>query len=190
MVQLHKYNPHLDIIIKNKKTKAELIITAHGNPYLFKDVELLVYHAPKIKRWHITAFLQPQLDIEQYEKGLDKALNYYGISLRISEMYFTLLPVPNKPFDFGIKVFLKNYFLYEDHPRLQDAVFVQIEHLIGEKLFANTISFIEIDQLEIQKGYDYDLINLYYLHSYLETFLNSKIKNSLHLILSNHRNNS
>jgi hypothetical protein len=44
---LHHYNKDLDLIIKNKKSKAELIITANGNPYLFKEVELLVHHAPK-----------------------------------------------------------------------------------------------------------------------------------------------
>ncbi len=39
---LHQYNKDPDLIIKNKSNGAELIITAHGNPYLFKEVELLV----------------------------------------------------------------------------------------------------------------------------------------------------
>ena len=85
---LHQYNKDLDLIIKNKKSEAEIIITANGNPYLFKEVELLVHHAPKIKRWTTTAFLQPQTNIEKYENGTDKPLDYYGITIRISEMYF------------------------------------------------------------------------------------------------------
>ena len=60
---LHQYNKDLDIIIKNKKNGAELIITANGNPYLFKEVELLVHHAPVVERWKITAFLQPETDL-------------------------------------------------------------------------------------------------------------------------------
>ncbi|MBM6498104.1 hypothetical protein H9X54_002155, partial [Flavobacterium macrobrachii] len=35
---LHQYNQDLDIIIKNKTKGGELIITANGNPYLFKEV--------------------------------------------------------------------------------------------------------------------------------------------------------
>lgn len=141
---LHQYNKDLDLIIKNKKYTAKLIITANGNPYLFKEVELLVHHAPKINRWKITAFLQPDTDIEKYENSNDKPLEYYGITLRISEMYFIPLENPNKPTDLGIKVLLKNYIVHKGNPRLREAVYVQIEHLIGEKSFANDITFIEI----------------------------------------------
>lgn len=85
---LHFYNRDLDLIIKNKKSEAELIITANGNPYLFKEVELLIYHAPVVERWKITAFLQPEKNLTKYQQGTDKPLDYYGISLKISEMYF------------------------------------------------------------------------------------------------------
>lgn len=94
---LHQYNKDLDIIIKNKTKRGELIITANGNPYLFKEVELLVHHAPVIKRWKITAFLQPETNLTKYENGTDKPLDYYGITLRISEMYFIPLENPNQP---------------------------------------------------------------------------------------------
>jgi len=63
---LYEYNKDLGVIITNGKTKSELIITAKGNPYLFKDVELLVHYAPTIKPWIITAFLQPVGDIDEY----------------------------------------------------------------------------------------------------------------------------
>ena len=144
---LHLYNKDLDLIIKNKTNGAELIITANGNPYLFKEVELLVHHAPVVERWKITAFLQPETNLTKYENGTDKPLEYYGITLRISEMYFIPLENPNKPTDLGIKVLLKNYIIHKDNPRLREAVYVHIEHLIGEKSFANDIAFIEIGQL-------------------------------------------
>jgi hypothetical protein len=162
---LHQYNKDLDLIIKNKKNGVELIITANGNPYLFKEVELLVHHASVVERWKITAFLQPEMNIEKYENGTDKPLEYYGITLRISEMYFIPLENPNKPIDLGIKVLLKNYIVHKDNPRLREAVYVHIEHLIGEKAFANDIAFIEIGQLE---GDNKNQIELYNLKSYID----------------------
>lgn len=161
---LHQYNKDLDLIIKNKKNGAELIITANGNPYLFKEVELLVHHAPIVERWKITAFLQPETNLTKYENGTDKPLEYYGITLRISEMYFIPLENPNKPTDLGIKVLLKNYIVHKENPRLREAVYVHIEHLIGEKAFANDIAFIEIGQLEINQV---NFIKLYKLYNYL-----------------------
>ena len=167
---LHQYNKDLDLIIKNKTNVAELIITANGNPYLFKEVELLVHHAPDVERWKITAFLQPELNIKKYENGTDKPLDYYGINIRISEMYFIPLENPNKPTDLGIKVLLKNYIVHKDNPRLREAVYVHIEHLIGEKSFANDIAFIEIGQL---KGDCENSIELYNLKSYLDIEMKS-----------------
>ncbi len=162
---LHQYNKDLDLIIKNKTKGGELIITANGNPYLFKEVELLVHHAPVVERWKITAFLQPETNLTKYENGTDLPLEYYGITLRISEMYFIPLENPNKPTDLGIKVLLKNYIVHKDNPRLREAVYVHIEHLIGEKAFANHIAFIEIGQLESNSE---NIIELYNLKFYFE----------------------
>jgi hypothetical protein len=162
---LHQYNKDLDLIIKNKNKGGELIITANGNPYLFKEVELLVHYAVIIERWKITAFLQPETNITKYENGTDKPLEYYGITLRISEMYFIPLENSNKPTDLGIKVVLKNYIVHKDNPRLREAVYVHIEHLVGEKTFANDIAFIEIAQLEADNKNE---IELYNLKSYID----------------------
>ncbi|MFY8181942.1 MAG: hypothetical protein ACOVLG_09200 [Flavobacterium sp.] len=162
---LHQYNKDLDLIIKNKAKGGELIITANGNPYLFKEVELLVHHAPAVERWKITAFLQPEINLTNYENGIDKPLEYYGITLRISEMYFIPLENPNKPTDLGIKVLLKNYIVHKDNPKLREAVYVHIEYLIGEKAFANDIAFIEIGQLERANQV---LIHLFKLQNYID----------------------
>jgi hypothetical protein len=162
---LHQYNKDLDLIIKNKTKGGELIITANGNPYLFKEVELLIHHVPIVECWKITAFLQPESNLTKYENGTDKPLEYYGITLKISEMYFIPLKNPNKPTDLGIKVLLKNYIVHKDNPRLREAVYVHIEHLIGEKSFANDIAFIEIGQL---KRDDENQIELYNLKSYID----------------------
>lgn len=167
---LKTFNKDLGYIIKSGKKKSELIITAHGNPYLFKDVELLVFHAPKLDRWKITAFLQPEIDIDAYESGTDKPIEFYGISLRISEMYFLAAGVPGKPNEFGIKVLLKNYIVLKNNPRLQEAVHVHIEHLIGEKSFANDLAFIEIGQLLNEHLEDACVLELYNLKFFIDSF--------------------
>jgi hypothetical protein len=167
---MNEYNKDLGYIIKSGTEKSELIITAHGNPYLFKEVELLVFHAPKLERWKITAFLQPEIDIDAYENGTDKPLEFYGISLRISEIYFLPLEVPEKPHEFGIKVLLKNYIVHKDNPRLREALYVHIEHLIGEKSFANDLSFIEIDQLKNEDLEDDCVLELYNLKFFIDSF--------------------
>ena len=167
---MNEYNKDLGYIIKSGTEKSELIITAHGNPYLFKEVELLVFHAPKLERWKITAFLQPEIDIDTYENGTDKPLEFYGISLRISEIYFLPLEVPGKPHEFGIKVLLKNYIVHKDNPRLREALYVHIEHLIGEKSFANDLSFIEIDQLKNEDLEDDCVLELYNLKFFIDSY--------------------
>jgi len=170
---LHLYNKDLNLIIKNKSDVAELIVTANGNPYLFKEVELLVHHAPVVERWKIIAFLQPELNITKYQKGWDKPLKYYGINLKISEMYFQRLQNIEKPNDLGIKIYLKNYITHKDNPKLREVVYMHIEYLIGEKSFANDITFIEIGQLNCKMN-DIELLDLYNLADCINIFNKQK----------------
>lgn len=175
---LHQYNKDLNLIIKNKVNNAELIITANGNPYLFKEVELLVYHAPFIERWKITAFLQPDTDLEKYKNGTDKSFEFYDIKLRLSEMFFIPLENSNRPDNLGIKVLLKNYIIYKDNPRLREAVYTQVEHLIGEKAFANDLACIEIGQL---LGINQNQMELFYLKAYIDKE-NNNLSESIKLL--------
>ena len=135
------------------------------NLSLTGSMKIGLHHTMVVERRKITAFLQPETNLTKYENGTDKPLDYYGISLRISEMYFIPLENPNKPTDLGIKVLLKNYIVHKENSRLREAVYVHIEHLIGEKAFANDIAFIEIGQLE---GDSESQIELYNLKSYIE----------------------
>lgn len=160
--KLTAYNKDIGLIIKNGKSKSELIITAHGNPYLFKEIELLVHYAPTIERWKITAFLQPEEDLEKYKAGIDKPFDFYGLRLNISDMYFQPLQNQNKPQDLGICVYVNNYMIHKNNPKLREAVYLMIEHLIGEKSFANDLTFIDIDQyiespVELNKLYELGL---------------------------------
>ncbi len=168
---LNEYNEKLGFEIRSLKNKSELIITAHGNPYLFKEVELLVFHAPVLERWKITAFIQPDTDIDIFESKKDKPITYNGITLRVSDMYFIPYEIPQRPTDFGIKVLIKNYLVYKDNPALREAVYLHIENLVGEKSFANNITFIEIGQLNLDNQKDeeepLDLYNLKFYMNYI-----------------------
>ncbi len=135
------------------------------NLSLTGSMKIGLHHTMVVERRKITAFLQPETNLTKYENGTDKPLEYYGITLRISEMYFIPLENPNKPTDLGIKVLLKNYIVHKDNPRLRKAVYVHIEHLIGEKAFANDIAFIEIEELG---GNQNNTIALCYLNAYIQ----------------------
>jgi hypothetical protein len=89
-------------------------------------IKIGLHHAPVVERRKITAFHQPETNLTKYENGTDKPPEYYGITLRISEMYFIPLQNPNKPTDLGIKVLLKNYIVHKDNQRLREAVYVHI----------------------------------------------------------------
>lgn len=166
---LNQYNKNLDFIIKNKTENSELIITANGNPYLFKEIELLVYYAPPVERWKIIAFLQPQTNISIYKQGTDKPVENYGIALRISEIYFEPLENPQNPINLGIIVYLKNYSMHKGNPKLREVVYAQLEYLIGEKSFANNLNFIDIDQLP-SDTVEFRLFKLYKLQKYIKNF--------------------
>lgn len=164
---LHLYNEDLNLIIKNKSDIGELIITANGNPYLFKEVELLVHHAPVVERWKITAFLQPEINITKYQQRTDQPIEYYGISLRISEMYFEPLKIHNKTLELGIRVYIKNHIVYKDNPRLREVIYIHLEHLLGEKSFANDISLIDFAQIPSNHK-ESEFIELYKLRTYIK----------------------
>lgn len=176
---LSQYNKDLSPIIKSGNKKAELIITANGNPYLFKEVELLVSHAPVIKHWKTTALLQPKKNIEKYEDGTDEPITCYDIELRISEMYFMPLQNPKKPSDLAIAVYLKNYILHKHNPRLRDVIYTHVEYLIGEKSFANDIVYIDILQLTTNEANE-PLMELCHLSGYIE-FHKSRIIKEFYL---------
>lgn len=169
---LSQYNKDLGYIIKNGKSKSQLIITAHGNPYLFKEVELLVHFAPTIERWKIIAFLQPDQDICKYEEGTDKPFQFFGISLKISEMYFLPLENLTKPNDLGIRIYINNYILHKDNPKLRELVYIIIEHLLGEKPFSNHLEFIDITQTPLTNQ---SIFELCYLASFIEDFKENKL---------------
>ena len=66
------YCKELDFLIifpKKEKEKAELIITANGNPNFFSQVTELIKKAPALRHWKFTAFIQPTDSIDKIIEG-------------------------------------------------------------------------------------------------------------------------
>lgn len=165
---LSSYHKDLGFLIRNSTPQAELTISAHGNPYLFKDVELLVNFAPTLERWKISAFIQPDTDLQIYKDAKDLPLIYHGISLKVSDSYFKIFDDKSKPHSLGIQLLLKNYIVFKDHPKFREAVDTFVEHLIGEKAFANQLAFIDCIQLTSKNGVN--CTPLYQLYDHLSKY--------------------
>ena len=143
---INNFHPKIGFIFKMNNNAFEFIITAYGNPYLFKSVELLVKYAPKVEKWTVTAFIQPFANLDKYKSGTDKPFEYHGISLKISEMKFQTTLTENNPLLISIEVYIKNLILHNYNDHLTAAVYIILEHLLGEKSFANEIHSVKITQ--------------------------------------------
>ena len=88
------YSKELDYMIifpKKPTEKTELIITANGNPEYFTRVTELIKHAPVLKHWKFTAFIQPTVHIEKIIDGLDEPYVFQEITIKTSEINFVQL---------------------------------------------------------------------------------------------------
>lgn len=70
-------------------------------------------------------------------------------------------------------MYIKNNIVYKDNPRLREAVYIHLEHLLGEKSFANDISLIDIAQIPIDFK-ELEFIELYKLGAHIEKYKENK----------------
>jgi len=117
----------------------ELIITADGDTEYFHKVEELIEGAPAIPNWTFTAFMQPG--------ELDYTSNFEDVELRPLEIYFLPLDNKNNPKSIGLRVCLPNYEQVKESNWLKAAVYKVLDHVLGEKVFALDIDYIEIKAL-------------------------------------------
>lgn len=160
------FHPKIGFLFKFNETGYGFIITAYGNPYLFKSVELLVKYAPKIEKWTFTAFIQPFANLDKYKAGTDKPFVYGGVNLKISEMKFQTIVNESNPLLISIEVYIKNLILHSYNDHVTAAVSIILEHLLGEKSFANEIHSVKITQLTSEN--DTTSTPLYNLPTYLK----------------------
>ena len=166
---LNQYQPNLGFRLGIKNGRGEIIITAHGNPYLFKAVDLLVLEAPAIDNWTVTAFIQPLDNLEQFKNGNDQAFIYHSVRLRISELHYRLVAHSN-PNLVSLKLFVPGGGDEAYNEYRVTAAHVLLEYLLGEKAFANEIHTVEICCLEQAQQAGTAMFPLYMLRGHLEVY--------------------
>ena len=154
--ELHRlinvFHPHIGFLIKLEKVIPELIITAYGNPYLFKSVELLYNYAPVIENWKITAFVQPIEILDNHKSGSDAPFYFHGLELKISELRFIAFPLESNPYLISIDLYLPKR-LKKEHPhKIVGIIYIILEKVLGEKAFANEIHSVNICSVDDSDG--------------------------------------
>ena len=140
------YCKELDFLIifpKKEKEKAELIITANGNPNYFSQVTELINKAPALRHWKFTAFIQPTENIDKIIEGLDDPYVFREITIKNSEIKFLSLNYIGNSRKFDIIIYLKNYNIYSCTKTFQQAIFIILQDLLGKKLIYEKINFTE-----------------------------------------------
>jgi hypothetical protein len=165
---LSYYCKEIDFMIvypKNSNEKTEFIITANGNPNFFQQVVNLIDNAPQLRTWKFTAFIQPTERIDEMINDRDDPYIFQEFTLKASELKFLPLQFQEESNKLDIIVYLKNYNLYCHTKTLQQAIFVILQDLVGEKSVYQNINLVQLAQeKEEQEG----VIKLYDLQKYLD----------------------
>ena len=163
------YCKELDYMIifpKKQTEKTELIITANGNPEYFTRVTELIKHAPVLKHWKFTAFIQRTVHIEKIIDGLDEPYVFQEITIKTSEIKFLPLAYDEKTKKLNIIVYLKNYNIHCDTKTWNQAIYIIMQDLLGEKSLYQNINFVQLACLPTNTE---ELIELYDLQFYIDT---------------------
>lgn len=166
--QLGYYSKELDFIIvfpKRENQKTELIITANGNPEYFNQVINLINNAPVLRHWKFTAFIQPTANIEEMINRLDEPYIFQEITLKTSEIKFLPLNYDEKIKKLDIIIYLKNYKIHCNTKILQQAIYIILQDLLGEKALYQNINFVQLAKLPNNTE---ELIELYELQYYID----------------------
>jgi hypothetical protein len=87
--------------------------------------------------------------------------------LKACELTFLPLEYHELSHKLDIVVFLKNYNLYCDTKTLQQAIFIILQDIVGEKSLYQNINFVQLAQIPDNEE---ELIQLYELRTYLDNF--------------------
>jgi len=141
LTHLHLFCDHLFFEIggAQPEAKQEVIITADGDLDYFAKVEELIACAPKSDDWDFIAFIPP--------REVDFSVEYEDLIIEPQDVHFLPLEDPDEPGSICIRLGLKNYEDIADNKWLRPCCFKLIDAVLGEKVFAEDIKHIEIDQL-------------------------------------------
>ena len=95
-------------------------------------------------------------------KGLNEPYIFHEMTLKASEFTFLPLEYHELSQKFDIVVFLKSYNLYCDTKTLQQAIFIIMQDIVGEKSLYQNINLVQLAQAPdnkelVIKLYDFQL---------------------------------
>ena len=156
---------------KTTTSKAKLIITANGQEKLYEKVQEVVMLAPIFSKWKITAFVQPTMDYEVLEKGIDHPFRFQDISIKASSLFFDARPeLPSGKF--LLTIYLQFEDLDDNYKDVHRAICIILESLLGEKFLYKHIGHFNLETLDTVPVTD--LLPLYSLQGFIESFEEGK----------------
>ena len=168
--RVEKISNKIGFIIKaadKSKTKFNIIFTAHGNPKLFNLVKQITEQAPQLPNWKFQAFIQPSEEIEKYKQGLEDDYIFQDFSLKGNEVNFPIIDYNTTKKKLNIIIYINNYNYHFENEFLEEAIYIILEDVAGEKAAKNNITLVQLAQLPNQPQ---NLIKLYELQTYIDLF--------------------
>jgi len=158
--RLHMYCTSLYFEMRiGEDNDGELIVTANCDDEFFDDAEYLVERSPVLEHWKFTALIQADPD--------GGSIEYEDIELNAEEMWFTAIEDADTPEKLNIVVHLLDYEIMKLNENLDDAVFVLLQSLLGERCFAENINVYIVRDLPADPD-DNDFPTLDTLPDYIE----------------------
>lgn len=167
--QLGYYSKELDFILvlpKKENQKSELIITANGNPEYFDQVIQLIDNAPKLRHWKFTAFIQTTENINKIIERLDEPYVIQELTIMTNELKFLPLDYDVNSKKTDIIIYLKNYNIHCCTKTWQQAIYIILQDVLGEKSPCQNINFVQLAQTIDNENKP---INLYEMQWYIDT---------------------
>ena len=150
--KLEDYDKSLGFIIKYPETigKAEMVITANGNPDGQIYVRNLIPQAPNLSNWKFTAFIQPIIDLEVCRQGKDDPYEFNEFTIKASDIKW--LPVEHHAATnkLSLMVYMMGYkqIIKDIGPTtLEDYIFAIFQDLLGEAIVHKKIGNLYFDDL-------------------------------------------
>lgn len=168
--RLAKISNKIGFIIKatdKSNTKFKIIFSAHGNRKRYHLVTHIADQAPELPNWIFQAFIQPSEIIEKFKQGLDEYFVFQDFSLKVSEVYFSILDYNTTKRKINIVVYINNYNYHFENEFLEEAIYIILEDVAAEKTTKNNITLVQLAQLPNQPQ---NLIKLYELQTYIDLF--------------------
>jgi len=167
---LKYYCRNIDFIIvfpNRSMDQFELIITAKGNPKLFKQVIGLVDIAPVLKTWKFTVFISSKDNIEKRINKLDQSFIVQDINLKEDKLKSIPITLEKYSKKQTIHIHLKNHTIRCSNKTLHQAIFIILKKLSGNTILLENIHLVQLPQSRRQQIV---LIHLYELQVYLDNF--------------------